>query len=106
MNNYIQLPVLIAGMRTKVDGSIKIELETRELTPDMAGSLYGMRNAEAWVVIAPSKMTDVEIPKSAPEAGLNAKTPSSRLRAVMFVKWKQQNLAAISSHGTALVWNE
>lgn len=91
MSEPIQLPVLIAGLQTKVDGSIKITLETRELDNNYAGKLYGMRNAEAWAVIAPEQIKVPNIPKEAPEPGLMSKTPGQRLRAVMFIYWQQKN---------------
>ena len=91
MSDQIQLPVLIAGLQTKVDGSVKITLETQELSTDHAGQLYGMRNALACVAIAPDKMQTPNIPKTTPDPDLATKTPSQRLRSVMYPRWKTTN---------------
>ena len=90
MSRLIQLPVLIAGLQTKVDGSVKITLETRELENDYAGQLYGMRNAEAWCVISANEIKEPNIPRQAADPELTSKTPSQRLRAVIFVYWQQK----------------
>lgn len=87
----IQVPVLIAGLATKVDGSIKITLETRELPPTDAAELFSMRNAEAWAVIAPTVMKEVSLPTERADPSIGKKTPSQRLRAVIYRLWEQTN---------------
>jgi hypothetical protein len=86
------LPVLIAGLATKVDGSIKITLETRELDGDAAGRLYDLRNSEAWAVIAPSEQgaVMVDLPTEKADPAIGSKTPSQRLRAVIYRLWQQK----------------
>lgn len=88
--DLVQIPVLISGMSTKVDGSVKLILETRELSEEYAGKLYGMRNSEAWAVIAPDKMTKVIVPDQKPDPMTGARTQGQRIRSVLFVLWKQQ----------------
>jgi hypothetical protein len=89
VSNQIQVPVLIAGLATKVDGSIKITLETQELTPQASADLFGLRGAMAWAVIAADEMKEVTLPSERPDASIGQKTPGQRLRAVMYRLWEQ-----------------
>lgn len=92
-NEPIKIPVLIAGLSTKVDGSVKIVLETQELPTEQAGQLYGMRNMLAWAVIAPEATESIVLPKETPDPAMNVKTPSQRLRARMFVYFKEKGIS-------------
>lgn len=87
----ITLPVLIAGIATKVDGSIKIILETRELGADKAADLFGLRNSEAWAVLAASNIKEVNLPLERPDPAIGTKTPSQRMRAVLYRVWEQEH---------------
>lgn len=86
----LELEVLIAGLMSKKDGSIKITLETRELPATTAAQLFGYRNREAWCVIAPSEAKEVVIPDEKPDPALGSKTPAQRLRNVLYVFWEQR----------------
>lgn len=86
MSNPIQLPVLIASLATKVDGSVKITLETRELGGEEASKLFSLRGSEAWCLIAPESFTEenVKLPTEKADPAVGTKTPSQRLRAVLW----------------------
>lgn len=85
----IQIPVLIAGLATKVDGSIKIVLETRELPPESSAELFTLRGSEAWCVLANAEMKEITLPNERPDTSIGTKTPSQRLRAVLYRTWEQ-----------------
>lgn len=87
----ILLPVVIAGLATKVDNSIKITLETRELGSDGGAKLFSLRGQEAWILIAPNEFDEesVTVPKEKADASMGSKTPSQRLRAVLYRTWEQ-----------------
>ncbi|GAC1503485.1 MAG: hypothetical protein NVS1B10_08590 [Candidatus Saccharimonadales bacterium] len=91
MSKPIQLPVLITSLSTKVDGSISIKLETRELNSADSATLFELRGAEAWTIIAQSeiKEEDVKLPTERPDPSIGTKTPSQRLRAVLYRVWQQ-----------------
>lgn len=91
MAKPIQLPVLIAGLSTKVDGSIKIVLETREFKPEEATQVFALRNQEAWAILAANeiKEEDVKLPTEKADPAIGTKTPSQRLRAVLYRLWEQ-----------------
>lgn len=90
MSSAIQLPVLITGLSTKVDGSIKIVLETRELRPSTAAEVFALRGMEAWALLAPSVIKDAVLPDEKPDPAIGAKTPSRRVRAVLYRIWEQK----------------
>lgn len=91
MSNPVQLQVLIAGLATKVDGSIKITLETREFKPEEATKIFSLRNQEAWALFDVNEMSeeDVKLPTEKADPAVGAKTPSQRLRAVLYRLWEQ-----------------
>lgn len=91
MAEQLQLPVLITGISTKVDGSIKLVLETRELRSEAATKLFDLRGAEAWAILAPTEIKDVTLPTERPDPAIGTKTASQRMRAVLYRIWEQNN---------------
>lgn len=89
VKSAIQLPVLITGLSTKVDGSIKIVLETRELKPNVAAEVFALRGMEAWALLAPDMIKDATLPDEKPDPAIGTKTPSRRLRACLYKLWEQ-----------------
>lgn len=91
MSDPIQIPVLIAGIATKIDGSIKITLETREFAPDEAAKLFSLRNQESWAVFAANEISekDVKLPTEKADPSIGTKTPAQRQRAVIYRLWEQ-----------------
>ena len=93
MSNPISLPVIINSLATKVDGSIKIVLETREFSPKESSVLFELRGKEAWAILSESELKDSEIhiPDERPDPSIGTKTPSQRLRNVLYRLWEQQS---------------
>jgi hypothetical protein len=93
MSTPIQLPVIVTSLSTKVDGSIKMTMETRELDGKDSAKLFDLRGTEAWVLVAPSEMKeeDVKLPTERADPAMGTKTPSQRLRGVLFRVWQQKN---------------
>lgn len=87
---HIQMQMLVTGLQSKVDGSIKMTLETREIPAETAVELFSLRNKEAWVFMAADKMSQVMVPAEKPDSLVAGKTSAQRLRAVMYVLWQQQ----------------
>lgn len=75
---------IIDKLETKKDGSIKITLFTRSLTPTQAAELMLWLNQEILSVDIPEEQSD-------------QKSPSQRLRAVFHVLWTQQHKERFSS---------
>lgn len=91
MSKPVQLPVLVTSLATKVDGSIAIKLETREMSPADSAVLFELRGSEAWAIISPSQISeeDVKLPTEKADPSIGSKTPSQRLRAVLYRLWEQ-----------------
>jgi len=94
----ITLPVLITSIASKVDGSVKITLETRELPAQEAANLFALRSLEAWAVLAPNQITEVNLPKEKADPSLGTKTPSQRLRNILYIYWQQHKNGDFESY--------
>ncbi len=88
------LPALINPPRLRKDGSASLNFETRELTPEEYMTVMGFRNTEGWLCFVPNE-DEKEIAFLVPEtkAEVDSKTPSERLRNVMYVWFKQESEA-------------
>ncbi len=93
MSKTVQLPVLIGNMSTKTDGSVKGWWETRELSGTDVAQLFDLRNTEAYMILAPNeiKEEDVKLPSERADPAVGTKTPSQRLRNVLYRVWQQSS---------------
>lgn len=80
------LPATINPPRLRKDGSASISFDTRELTAEEIFSIMGLRHAEGWMTFSPNQ-DDVEVPEE--NAEVDTKTPSQRLRSVLYVLYKK-----------------
>ena len=83
----INTRLIITSLRAKVDGSIGISASTPELSKAEKSEFFDLQNVELEASLKPLgfKVEQVKV-----EKGLDGKSPSQRLRAVLFVYWKQQ----------------
>ena len=90
MEQLIQVPAQVVGMNPKQDRSWKLVFETRELQGEEVKLLADTFQGEGWLVFKPNSQGVVmdEVPDNAAESGV--KSPSQRLRGVIFVLWQQQ----------------
>lgn len=82
------LPAIISPPSIRKDGSIKLSFESRELTAEEYMMVMGFRNTEGWLCYSPNEDDVADIPEE--RAEIDEKTPSERLRNVLFVWYKQQ----------------
>lgn len=83
----ILLPAQINPPRLRKDGSASISLDTRELTAEEIFTIMSLRHNEGWLCFAPNE-DQIEIPEK--DAELETKTESQRLRATLYVLYKQE----------------
>lgn len=83
----IVLPASLNPISRRKDKSVKLSLETRELSHDELLILMAMEGAEMWLCLAPNA-EDLEVPEE--QAVLDEKSASERLRNVLFVWYKQE----------------
>lgn len=86
----ILLAVIIEKISTLKDRSCNIILNTQELNPSKAGELFTLLNMVATVYISPSEITTRELTQvDAIEPDLPGKSPSQRMRNVLYLNWKK-----------------
>lgn len=81
------LPAIINPPRIRKDGSASVSFDTRELNSEELFSIMQLRNAEGWLCFAPNE-NELVIPDD--KAEVEGKTPSERLRAVLYIWYKQE----------------
>lgn len=83
----IKLPAYIVGYNRKADRSCSIRLETQELTGEQLLELDKHYQAFGWFLFDENNISLKDIPEE--EAEDKDKSPSKRLKAVIFILWKQ-----------------
>lgn len=90
----INLPCYVESLSTRKDKSMKLIFSTQELMPSSASDLFSLQNQIVYLAIKPVLFTPDEL-KAVEEMNIDVadmeKSPSKRLRAVMFLNWKEQN---------------
>lgn len=57
-----QTPATIESVRTLADGTIKLSVETQELTPENTALLFGMARKLGWFVFKETEVKEEDIP--------------------------------------------
>jgi hypothetical protein len=93
MNQEIfQVPSTIFKVTTLADHTLRLTVDTvRELPPEDEAKIMALRSKQGWFVYAESeiKQEDLDLPEIEPEFK-GDKSPSRRLRGVLFVLWEQR----------------
>jgi len=89
MNLQIEAHMLMPHFRKDRCGTLKFT-SARELTKDEREFLLeaGVEDELGWLLWSPNKMQVEDLPNE--PASDNNKTPSKRLRSVLFILWKQE----------------
>lgn len=84
----LQIPAYIDGASTRKDGSLSIRVSTQELHPNVKLKIFDLLNTFGWFMFKPSEkpIGSEELPDS--EVEDKSKTPSKRLRSVLYVLWE------------------
>lgn len=95
MKQFYSFPALFPkhGYKGMSDGGMRLFLDTQELTEDQESSILGFKGGFITVAFAGERETinpeDIDIPDVKPEFATD-KTPSQRLRGVMYRAWEAQ----------------
>lgn len=84
MSKPVQLDAILGGISTRSDGSLSLRFSTLELSPEHTIPLLELRNQNLLMTLSP---TDSHEPPQEIVAEKDAKTPSQRLRSVLYVLW-------------------
>lgn len=88
----ILLPATIEGISTRKDRTVRVTIGTQELTPEKAGQLMALQNDHCYVAIKEEEFNkdETEALEKLKAEEINGKTPSQRMRAVLFRYWEQK----------------
>lgn len=84
----IETNLIITGIRSKVDGSLGISATTPELTLEEKAVFMRIQGVNLIALFTP--LDEKDAPKYIVDKELETKTPSNRLRNVLFVLWEQE----------------
>jgi hypothetical protein len=86
------LPAQLTNISSKADRTWKLQFATRELSGSEAAHLTEMILNEGWLLFAPNEtdIAETDVPKEQADSMTDGKTPSQRLRGVIYVYWEQK----------------
>jgi hypothetical protein len=90
----IILECQLDGISSKVDGTVSIRLSTQEVDQMSAAALFGLRGKHCKVLLSDSNITELEsemVDATPLVSGKKHKTPSQRLRSVIYRIWEQNS---------------
>lgn len=89
MNTLI--PAIISKLTTMADKGIRAQVDTQELTPEAGSQLFALKDKYGFFIFVEGEVApdNIEVPEYVPDFK-NEKSPSQRLRAVLFRLWEQQ----------------
>lgn len=103
MSNHFQAPSFIQGISTLKDKTMKLVVYiSRELGGEEKAKLFDLEQKEGWFMFGENSFQTKDIPQETAKIDKNVKSPSKRLYAVLFVKWKQQT----DGKGNFNTWRE
>lgn len=83
----ITCPVILTGAATRSDGSLSLRFSTPELAPDEKVAFMELQNKNLKLLLQPDG-EQLEALKEI-KGEFDSRTPSQRLRSVLFVWWSQ-----------------
>jgi len=87
----LKVPAVLKGFTTLMDGGIKLVIITRELIPEDATLLLKLVKKSGWFVFKQTNIAESDVANLPTELKefKGDKTPSQRLRAVIYRLWEQ-----------------
>lgn len=105
----ITLAAEFEGMQSRADKSWKLVFGTQELTPEEIGKIGGAQNNVCFLAINPNPFTSEQekiVSQTKAELAEEGKSPSQRLRGVLFVAWKNDSMGYDNFHDYYIVQME
>lgn len=91
MKTGVTLQSILSNVSTRKDGSFKLVFETQELNANDGAQLLSLRNKIGWLLFSADEISPDDIPEQQIDPDeYCGKSPSQRLRSVLFVYWKQK----------------
>ena len=89
----ILLPAQVESITTRKDKTIKLTIGTQELTPADAAKIFYLNQQFCYMALKPEPFTreESDLVNSLKADLSNAKTPSQRLRGILFLNYQQDS---------------
>ena len=89
--NGTLISCIVESVQTRRDNTLKIVLGAQELSPSKGAELLGLMNKLTAVYLSPKEtISNAELSQvDQIDVELNGKTPSQRLRNVLYIAWQQ-----------------
>lgn len=87
MNKGFTVASQMMRASSTADGGMSVGFHTKELTTEEKALIMGFHMNQGWLLFQPNEIAETDVPTTSAEK--DAKTPSQRLRAVLFILWKQ-----------------
>lgn len=87
--NIFSAPAILTRVAYLKDGGVSLGFSTNELSDEEKVIASKFFQKFGYVLFSESTITDKDIPKG--DASDESKSPSQRLRAVLFILWRQEN---------------
>lgn len=84
----LKLPAILSGFSSRADGSAGVRFATQELTDQDFGELKKNLNLYGWLLFSENPIQPSDVPTEYAED--KNKTPSKRLRAVIYKLYEQE----------------
>jgi len=87
-----QVPCIVTKVTTMRDKSLRLQIDTQELNAEEKALVFSLHEKFGYMAFKelPINPEDVNVPEYVPEFK-DDKTPSKRLRAVIYKIWEQEN---------------
>lgn len=86
----VTLPVILSKVSSRKDRSYTLTFETRELSGDSAVTLMDNLLSEGYLLYSPNDdLSEADVPDEKADSMTGKKTQAQRLRAVIYLIWKQ-----------------
>ncbi len=89
MKTAIQVPAILEGISLLKDGGVSVRYHTNELTPSEKTELSKYFQQFGWMLFSPQEFDSDELELENIRKDTGGKTPSQRLRAVLYVAYEQ-----------------
>ena len=86
--NKFQVEAILEGVTPLKDGGVSLRFHTNEVTKDQKVMLMEYYQTFGWLLFGANEHQESDMPKEMAKRD-SGQSPSQRLRAVLFVLWKQ-----------------
>ena len=103
-----QVPAVIPlhGLKTMSDGGIRVIVDTNEVSPDEAAKIFALKGKAGWFLFKEEVIQETDIPDEELPEFKEDKSPSQRLRAVLWHYWDKCTNKKIDFNTFYRQWTE